>query len=285
MKNKLITDDNSHFISLSDMMSVLMMIFMLIALISMRNSIQKNEVVKEVAIAYQDTQKSLYLDLKNEFEDDLKKWDANINKDTLSITFNSPEILFEKSKSTLKKEFKSILSDFFPRYISIMENKYKDDIEEIRIEGYTDSDGLIRVITKDVITYENIENDSKGITNSIKNAMPVLFNSKDDTNRTVKEVHNKKIEYIKTSKLNSYFYNMKLSQDRARGVLEYCMNLKYSNNKFSWLTDKITANGLSFSKLKYNKDGSENKQQSRRVEFRVKTKADMKIRKIIETLN
>ena len=182
-------------------------------------------------MTYQTIQINLYEDLLTEFGNDLTKWDATLNQNTLSIVFNAPEILFDKSTALLKDNFKEILNDFFPRYINLIESKYKDELEEIRIEGYTDSDGI------------------KGNTEH-----------------------------------QNYFYNMQLSQDRTRHVLEYCMTLTGSSDKFKWLSNKITANGLSFSHLKFYQDGVEDKERSRRVEFRVKTKADTKIRKIIETM-
>lgn len=42
----------------------------------------------------------------------------------------------------LKPKFTNILDDFFPRYIGLLSSdQYKDNIEEIRIEGHTDSSG------------------------------------------------------------------------------------------------------------------------------------------------
>lgn len=54
----------------------------------------------------------------------------------------------------------------------------------------------------------------------------------------------------------AYFENMRLSQDRTRSVLTYVMSL-YSSRLFEqWLRSKVTANGLSSSRLIY-KNGKE----------------------------
>ena len=46
----------------------------------------------------------------------------------------------------------------------------------------------------------------------------------------------------------------------------------------------VPANGISSSHLKYKANGEEDSKKSRRVEFRINTKADMEIRRIIEAI-
>ena len=49
-------------------------------------------------------------------------------------------MLFDDGKSDIKPEFQKILISFFPKYLSIvLQNKYKDKIAEIRIEGHTNN--------------------------------------------------------------------------------------------------------------------------------------------------
>ncbi len=83
----------------------------------------------------------------------------------------------------------------------------------------------------------------------------------------------------------SYLNNVKLSQQRALSTLEYCYSLLVTNDdKRLWLQKVIQANGLSFAKRIINSDGSENKQKSRRVEFKVVTNAEKKLYQIVEAL-
>ena len=50
-------------------------------------------------------------------------------------------MLFEQAEAVLKEKFQNILFDFFPRYVKILTSqKYKTDIEEVRIEGHTSSE-------------------------------------------------------------------------------------------------------------------------------------------------
>lgn len=46
----------------------------------------------------------------------------------------------------------------------------------------------------------------------------------------------------------AYFYNMKLSQERAFNVLQYVFTLEEMTGKRQWMIDKLRATGASFSK-------------------------------------
>ncbi len=119
------------------MMSGLMLIFLFIAIGFMIDVETQKDKMKDVAISYRDSKANLNEALYNEFEDNLKSWQADITKDN-RVVFNSPEVLFEVSKSTLKPEFKKILKEFFPKYIKLLTSKqFKNEIKEVRVEGYT----------------------------------------------------------------------------------------------------------------------------------------------------
>lgn len=75
-----------------------------------------------------------------------------------------------------------------------------------------------------------------------------------------------------------YFHNMELSQGRTRSVLEYCFGLM-TVDQIIWAKKLITANGLSSSHPILVK-GKEDKNLSRRVEFRVRTNAEEQLEKI-----
>jgi outer membrane protein OmpA-like peptidoglycan-associated protein len=124
-------EQEDQWISISDMMAGLMMIFLIIAIINLQKLQSK---VDEFNILQDD----IYDDLYAEFKDDLENWSAKINKDTLTISFREPKIQFDTGKSFVKEEFKLILNNFFPRYLNVLKN-YNQEIEEIRIEGHTSS--------------------------------------------------------------------------------------------------------------------------------------------------
>jgi len=147
---------NNEWMSISDMMSGLMLIFMFIAISFMIQVQSDKDKMKEIAITYKKDKQELNRDLHSEFDKDLQKWEATITKDN-SIVFNSPSVLFGVGRSRIKREFKRILNDFFPRYINILySKKYRNEIDEIRIEGHT-SKSWKNSISLDEIYLKNMQ--------------------------------------------------------------------------------------------------------------------------------
>jgi outer membrane protein OmpA-like peptidoglycan-associated protein len=129
---------DNFWISYADLMTLLMIVFLLISLSFMALVNEDQEKKQSILSEYQNTRKQLYDELNANFYKDIKKWKVELNKD-LSIQFTNPEVLFPSGKSELTSEFKIILSQFFPRYIEIItKQKYRKNISEIRIEGHTD---------------------------------------------------------------------------------------------------------------------------------------------------
>jgi outer membrane protein OmpA-like peptidoglycan-associated protein len=149
-------DPEDHWIALSDLMTGLMMIFMLIAIAFMMKVEQESAKVKQVTVMYQEVKTELYQDLMNEFKKDLPVWDAEITPD-LSVRFRNPDILFDTGKDQLKPRFQEILRDFFPRYLKIVtSDKYEGTIQDIRIEGHTSS-LWAAPIPKEEVYFKNME--------------------------------------------------------------------------------------------------------------------------------
>jgi len=127
----------NEWMSISDMMSGLMLVFLFIAISFMIRVEAEKQEMKDVAISYRDTKANLNEALFEEFQSDLKAWNASITKDN-SIVFSSPEVLFKVSKSDINDEFKIILQQFFSRYLKILTlPEYVDEIQELRVEGHT----------------------------------------------------------------------------------------------------------------------------------------------------
>src|SRR2546430_9907483 len=109
--------DEAHWIPLSDLMTGLMAMFLLIAVTFMMHVEAEANNVREVAVAYSQVKDALFADLQAEFKHDLPRWKAQIIKEDLSIRFTEPEVLFATGSSELKPEFREILASFFPRYV------------------------------------------------------------------------------------------------------------------------------------------------------------------------
>jgi len=119
------------------MMSGLMLVFLFIAIGFMIEMQSQKDEMKDIAATYRDVKANLNEVLYDEFENDLKIWEASITKDN-AIIFNSPKVLFGVNQSEINSDFKEVLKEFFPRYIKILTSKeYKGEIQEVRIEGHT----------------------------------------------------------------------------------------------------------------------------------------------------
>jgi outer membrane protein OmpA-like peptidoglycan-associated protein len=214
-------DNESHWISLSDMMTGLMMIFLLISISFMVNANAQRQYVTDIVTTYESVKLKLYDDLYREFNEDLKKWKGELDSKTLTIRFHDPDVLFEPGKAAIDPDFSAILDDFVPRYIRIMtQEKYRRNVQEVRIEGHTSSEW---------------------------------------TDTVVGDV--------------AYLKNMDLSQQRTRSVLAHILSMPSVSDHKDWLQEHLTANGLSSSRL-IKVNGLEDKDASRRVEFRLVTNTE-----------
>lgn len=123
------------WISVSDLMTGLMIIFLFVA-ISYMVQVKNNQKVLE---GYMETKENLHDKLVDEFKNDTTKWQMSIGKD-LTIKFDNPTVLFDSGEWELTSSFKNILQDFLPRYFNILlKDTLRTKIQEIRIEGHTDN--------------------------------------------------------------------------------------------------------------------------------------------------
>lgn len=222
--------ENPFSLSIGDLMAGILFIFVLLLTVTMLEIQEKAEADIEISNRYNNIKANIYFDVAKEFKDDLSAWNAVVDSTELAVRFRTNEGVdtkvsyFISGSSVPSSQYKEILNDFFPRFIKVVANeKYRESIEEIRIEGHTDSDG-------------------------------------------------------------GYLYNIQLSQDRAREVLNHCLNVVSEDDGYAemieWAKFKITANGLSFSRPILNADSTENKGLSRRVEFKIRTNAEKQLEEI-----
>lgn len=226
-KNNTLQNPNTEedqWLSIADIMSGLMVIFLFVALSLILNDRKKIDQYKEVRL-------ELFNELQKEFETDFKKWNVDFISNELSIRFKDTDVLFQQNKAEIPPRFQQILDEFIPRYLAILTKpQYKDEIKELKIKGHTSSEASYNSETK------------------------------------------------------NYFYNMELSQDRTRKVLEYVISISPAKKK--WLMQTMTANGLSSSQIITNQDGIEDRESSRRVEFEIQTRTDKILKEVsLEKIN
>ena len=222
--------EEHYWLSIADLMTGLMIVFLFVSLTYMANAAKAKEKVTGVVEGWNEGKQKLYHSLDSAFAGDLPKWNAEIDSVSISVRFNEPDVLFSPGSAEVKNRFRAILNDFFPRYTTIV-RAHAAIVDEIRVEGHTSSEGPI--------------------------ANPYY---------------------------NPYYYNMGLSQDRTRAVLVYCLeSTGLTERDKNWVRDRLTANGLSSSKLIRGKNGGEDRNRSRRVEFRVRTNVEDRVAQILES--
>ena len=134
-------DTEETWISISDMMAGLMVIFLFIAISYMLYVRSEKDKIEQIAVTYNQLQSALIDSLNHEFKNDFEKWNAELVDTTLSIQFRADRlnVLFGQGEANIRPYFQEILREFFPRYLEVLQN-FRDDITEIRIEGHTSSE-------------------------------------------------------------------------------------------------------------------------------------------------
>lgn len=238
-------EETTYWLSYSDMMAALLLVFVLIISFTMlqakkqyEDRTKKLEVQEELIeeqqkiMSEQQEQLDRIIGVKSNLIEDLKKafdgtdLKVSVDPQTGAITFDS-SILFDVNMYDLKPSGEEFLEAFLPRYLNVLlQDKYKSYISEIIIEGHTDTNG----------TYmHNLEL-------SQERALSVAtFCLKDDTTILSPE-----------------------ERDSLRSI--------------------VTANGKSFSNPIYNADGSVNLEASRRVEFKFRLKDEDMVNEMIKIL-
>ena len=238
--------DDEQWAPVSDLMAVVMLIFMLIAMILFinfdRERKESAEQIKEIradirntvldeekkknAERCAETRAILDSGFRAPFRDNFREWGAVLEED-LTIRFTNQRVLFERGSAdiTQKKWFATAIRDFFPRYMSVITQIRKkfgaSEVLAIRIEGHTSSKW-------------------------------------EDPNK------------------DPYIANLDLSQRRARNIVEYVLDEKNVPEAAQYqniVHELVTANGLSSSQCICKVNGEEDKSFSRRVEFKLLTKS------------
>lgn len=221
--------------SVSDLMTGLMVIFLFIAIAYM---IRVQDDISE----YKDTKEQIYNQLNDKFSNnEIAKKIISVNPD-LSIRFLKATTQFSSGQSTLPASFEMTLDTIIPKYLDVLVNldpALKSKLKEIRIEGHTDDIGFPSINT------------------------------------------------------DPYRANLILSQERARNVLFYILDIveqkNYASSDKELLQHLFTANGYSYSKALdsigneiYGTNHIIDNNKSRRVEIRIITDEKAVLEKLIK---
>lgn len=122
------------WLSVSDLMTGLMVIFLFVAIAYISKVDEHTEVLAE----YIEARQNLHDKLVDKFKSDTARWEMTIGRD-LSLRFTNPTVLFQTGSWDLTPAFCNILDEFLPQYFDILlTDSLKNNISEIKIEGHTD---------------------------------------------------------------------------------------------------------------------------------------------------
>ncbi len=170
--------DEVNWVSYTDLMTGLMVIFMFIAI---------NYIVQ--FIEYKFVEEDIYNALMEEFDKEIGENEISLSPNG-TITFNPPEQnLFASGSARLSASFTSSLDEFIPRYLKqITEEDKIDKIKEIRIEGHTDAMppktnedsyeynlNLSSERAQNVLKYVRSHPSYSGLTDEVKSKLEFLF--------------------------------------------------------------------------------------------------------------
>lgn len=132
-------DGNHYWMSYSDLMSALLLIFALLLMVNIYDN--------QIAIAQKDQMIEDALGVKTNIIEDLNQSFINSNLEmeidpqTGAILFSSG-VFFDYDSADVSDEGLNSLKSFVPQYIKILlSEKYKNYVSQIIVEGHTDQEG------------------------------------------------------------------------------------------------------------------------------------------------
>ena len=270
---RLQSHQEEHWIPLADLMTGMMMLFLLIAIFFMlqmedkTNDIQVSAAEKELALNAIEKKKAEIATIAQNAQnaaDELSRSKERVKK-IVTVYTRTKENLYQ----SLKKEFESDL----PNWQAHLEPDLTIRFDNLQTLFSTGSSVLKP-------EFERI----------LRAFFPryIRILSSDEYRNTIEEIriegHTSTIWQGQKNEDDAYIKNMELSQNRTRLTLQFLLGLSDVDAEKPWIITKLTANGLSSSRPRKQTDGSENQLASQRVEFRVRTNAESKLDEIIQEL-
>jgi len=157
--------------------------------------------------------------------------------------------------------------------------EFKDDFKPWKAE--LDKDSLTFRFTDPTVLFTRAKKDLKPVYKDILNSFfprytKTVVNYQEKIEKIIIEGHSSSEHRLGNTEEERFELNRILSEKRAMEVLRYTNGLEdaYVLDNIVWILQAFHAQGLSSSKLVYNEDGTENKEASRRVEFRIETSSN-----------
>ena len=280
-KRKSNDEETSYWLSYSDMMAALLLIFVLIISFTMLQSKRQYEEKERELLSQQNVigeqqdqleQQKKAMELQKKIVDKQKK------------AMESQKKIVDKQKEQMASQQAQLdkIIGVKSNLISALKDEFDGSDLSVSVDSQTGAITFDASVLFDKGKYEIKDEGKKFLDQFLPRYFSVLL--KNDVHQYISEV----IIEGHTDTTADYLYNLELSQQRALAVAKYCLDEKSSSvskDKIEQLQKIMTANGRSFSNPVYNSDGSIDMDASRRVEFKFRLKDEEMVEEMAQILN
>lgn len=274
-------EETTYWLSYSDMMAAILLIFVLIISFTMLQSKQqyenKTKELEEHSIKMNEQQ--ILLEEQQKLVEEQQKL-VDEQKGELEEQKN----LIEEQQNIMDLQQQKLdkIIGVRSELIEALKTEFDGTNLKVSVDSKTGAITLDSSILFDVNKYALTSSGENFLEAFLPRYLKVLL--KKEFNEYISEI----IIEGHTDTNGTYMYNLELSQERALSVATFC--LKDDSNVLSkkqkeMLRKILTANGKSFSNPVYNEDGTVNLDASRRVEFKFRLKDEDMVKEMMDILS
>ena len=280
-KRKSNEEETSYWLSYSDMMAALLLVFVLIISFTMLQSKRQYEQKERELLSQQNVIGEQQKEMESQ-KGIMDKQKAQLNEQKKEMESQEAVVNQQKEQMASQQAQLDKIIGVKSDLISALRDEFDGSDLSVSVDSQTGAITFDASVLFDKGKYEIKEDGKKFLDQFLPRYFSVLL--KNDFHQYVSEI----IIEGHTDTTADYLYNLELSQQRALSVAKYCLDEKSSSiskDQIEQLQKIMTANGRSFSNPVYNTNGSIDMDASRRVEFKFRLKDEDMVNEMMNILN
>ena len=280
-KRKTSDEETSYWLSYSDMMAALLLIFVLIISFTMLQSKRQYEEKERELMEQQDVIGEQQMRLDEQRKEMLSQQDL-VEKQQKQMEKQQNQMEKQQNQMEEQQEQLDKIIGVKSDLIDALSEEFDGSELSVSVDPQTGAITFDASVLFDKDKYEIKDAGKKFLAQFLPRYFNVLF--KNDFHQYVSEI----IIEGHTDTTADYLYNLELSQQRALAVAKYCLDdetSSISKNQIEQLQKIMTANGRSFSNPVYDSIGTIDMDASRRVEFKFRLKDEEMVEEMVKILN
>lgn len=280
-KRKSNEEETSYWLSYSDMMAALLLVFVLIISFTMLQSKRQYEQKERELLSQQNVIGEQQKEMESQ-KGIMDKQKAQLNEQKKEMESQEAIVNQQKERMASQQAQLDKIIGVKSDLIAALRDEFDGSDLRVSVDSQTGAITFDASVLFDKGKYEIKEDGKKFLDQFLPRYFNVLL--KNDFHQYVSEI----IIEGHTDTTADYLYNLELSQQRALSVAKYCLDEKSSSiskDQIEQLQKIMTANGRSFSNPVYNANGSIDMDASRRVEFKFRLKDEEMVEEMVKILN